>query len=128
MRILLDTHLVLWTVTADPQLGTLAQQLLLDRDNQIYVSAASVWEVAIKHRKHPNVMPMSPDVLVDACVESGFNLLDVSVHHARATAQLPLLHIDPFDRLLVAQAMQEPMILLTREVKIAAYSELVLIV
>ncbi len=128
MRILLDTHLVLWTLTADPQLGALAQQLLLDRDNQIYVSAASVWEVAIKHRKHPNVMPMSPDVLVDACVESGFNWLDVSVHHARATTQLPLLHVDPFDRLLVAQAMREPMILLTRDRQIAAYSELVRLV
>ena len=125
MRILLDTHLVLWTLTGDAQLGTLAQQLLLDAGNQIYVSAASVWEVAIKHRKHPDIMPMSPDVLVDACVESGFNWLDVSVHHARATAQLPLLHVDPFDRLLVAQAMHEPMILLTRDRKIAPYSELV---
>jgi PIN domain nuclease of toxin-antitoxin system len=128
MRILLDTHLVLWAVTADPQLGKAARQLLLDASNQIYVSAASVWEVAIKHRKHPEMMPISPDVLIDACVESGFNWLDVSVYHARATTQLPLLHVDPFDRLLLAQALQEPMILLTRDRQIAAYSELVRLV
>jgi PIN domain nuclease of toxin-antitoxin system len=128
MRILLDTHLVLWAVTADPQLGSAAQQLLLDPGNQIFVSAASVWEVAIKHRKHPDVMPISPNVLIDACVASGFNWLDISVHHASATLQLPLLHVDPFDRLLVAQALQEPMILLTRDRQIAAYSELVRLV
>lgn len=125
MRILLDTHLVLWAVTADLNLGETAQQLLLDSDNQIFVSAASVWEVAIKHRKHPQVMPIGPDVLIDACVASGFHWLDVSVHHARAAAQLPPLHLDPFDRLLVAQAMQEPMRLLTRDRHLAAYSELV---
>lgn len=128
MRILLDTHLVLWAVTADPQLGATAQHLLLDPDSQIYVSAATIWEVAIKHRKHPQVMPIAPDVLIDACVQSGFNWLDVNVHHARATAQLPLLHADPFDRMLVAQAMQEPMVLLTRDRQITAYSELVRLV
>lgn len=128
MRILLDTHLVLWAVTADPALGATAKQLLLDADNQIFVSAASIWEVAIKHRKHPKVMPIGPEVLIDACIESGFNWLDVSVDHTRATGDLPLLHVDPFDRMLVAQATREPMILLTRDVKIAAYSELVRLV
>jgi len=90
-------------------------QLLLDPRNQIYVSAATIWEMAIKHRKHPHIMPIAPDVLMDACVGSGFHWLDVSVHHAKATAQLPLLHADPFDRMLAAQSMQEPMVLLTRD-------------
>jgi PIN domain nuclease of toxin-antitoxin system len=128
MRILLDTYSVLWAITADSQLGSAARLLLMDPGDQIFVSAASVWEVAIKHRKHPDVMPIRPNVLIDACVASGFNWLDISVHHANATLQLPLLHVDPFDRLLVAQALQEPMILLTRDRQIAAYSELVRLV
>jgi len=128
MRILLDTHVVLWAVTADPQLGGKASKLLLDAENQIFVSAASIWEVAIKHRKNPMLMPIEPDVLVDACMQSGFSWLDISPLHARATSRLPLLHADPFDRLLLAQAMQEPMILLTRDPQIAAYSELVQLV
>ena len=128
MRILLDTHVLLWAVTDDPMLGELARQLLIDPNNQTYVSAASIWEVAIKHRKNPALMPLGPDVLIEACEESGFNWLAVSVHHARATAQLPLLHSDPFDRLLVAQAQQEPMRLLTRDHQVAAYSELVQLV
>lgn len=128
MRILLDTHILLWAVTADAALGKQAKKLLLDAENQIYVSAASMWEVAIKHRKNPSVMPIAPEVLIDACMESGFNWLDVSAHHASATAALPLLHNDPFDRLLIAQAMQEPMRLLTRDQQIAAYSELVQLV
>lgn len=125
MRILLDTHILLWAVTEDAVLGAPASQMLLDPNHQIYVSAASIWEVAIKHRKSPKIMPIAPNVLIDACVESGFRWLDVSVYHARASAELPLLHSDPFDRLLIAQAMQEPMRLLTRDQQLAAYSELV---
>ena len=128
MRILLDTQLVLWAITGDRQLGSKASQLLIDADNQIYVSAASVWEVAIKHRKNADVMPISADIFVDACTESGFNWLDISVLHTRATSRLPPLHADPFDRLLLAQAMQEPMIFLTRDRQISAYSELVQLV
>jgi len=128
MRILLDTHLLLWAVTAVPQLGATAQQLLLDPGNRIYVSAATIWEVAIKHRKHPHIMPMAPEVLTDACVGSGFHWLDISVHHAKAATLLPLLHADPFDRMLAAQAMQEPTVLLIRNQQIKAYSELVRLV
>jgi len=101
---------------------------LLDPGNQIYVSAATIWKVAIKHRKHPNIMPIAPEVLTDACVGSGFHWLDISVHHAKAATLLPLLHADPFDRMLAAQAMQEPTVLLTRDQQIKAYSELVRLV
>ena len=128
MRILLDTHILLWAVTADPALGDHAQRLLLDTQNEIFVSAASIWEVTIKHRKNPALMPLGPEVLIDACLESGFHWLDVSVHHTSRTVRLPPLHSDPFDRLLIAQAIQEPMRLLTRDRQIAAYSELVQLV
>jgi PIN domain nuclease of toxin-antitoxin system len=128
MRILLDTHILLWAITSDAQLGAAATRILLDSNNQIYVSAASVWEVAIKHRKHPRIMPIAPVTLIDACAESGFSWLDINVHHARASADLPLLHVDPFDRMLIAQAISEPMVLLTRDQQIAAYSELVRLV
>jgi PIN domain nuclease of toxin-antitoxin system len=128
VRILLDTHVLLWAVTGDPMLGEPTARLLLDPQNQIHVSAASIWEVAIKHRKSPSLMPLSPEVLIDACEESGLQWLDVSAYHARATAQLPPLHGDPFDRMLIAQAIQEPMRLLTRDRQLAAYSELVQLV
>jgi PIN domain nuclease of toxin-antitoxin system len=128
MRILLDTHVLLWAVTADMALGEKAKAALLNPGNRIYVSAASIWEVAIKHRKNPHVMTIGPDVLTNACSDSGFNWLDVNVYHARTTAQLPLLHSDPFDRLLIAQAIQEPMHLLTRDQQLSAYSELVQLV
>jgi PIN domain nuclease of toxin-antitoxin system len=128
MQILLDTHVLLWAVTADMALGEKAKAAILNADNRIYVSAASIWEVAIKHRKNPNVMTIGPEVLTNACSDSGFNSLDVNVYHARTTAQLPLLLSDPFDRLLIAQAIQEPMHLLTRDQQLSAYSELVQLV
>jgi PIN domain nuclease of toxin-antitoxin system len=115
-------------LTADLALGEKAKALLLNAENKIYVSAARIWEVAIKHQKNPKVMTIGPDVLINACSDSGFNWLDVSVYHARTTAQLPLLHSDPFDRLLKAQAIQEPMHLLTRDQQLVAYSELVQLV
>ena len=73
-------------------------------------------------------MPLGPEILIDACLESGFNWLEISVYHARAAAKLPLLHSDPFDRLLIAQAIQEPMRLLTRDHQFAAYCESVQVV
>ena len=128
MRFLLDTHVLLWAVTADSTHGDQTQALLEDPQSQIFVSAASIWEVAIKHRKNPALMPVSPEVLIDACSESGFLWLDVSVYHARGTGRLPPLHNDPFDRLLIAQAIHEPMRLLSRDRQLAAYTELVQLV
>ena len=128
MRILLDTHILLWALTADVKLGEHAKKIILNAENQIYVSAASIWEVAIKHRKNPKIMPLSPEVLIKACSDSGYNWLDVNVYHASATEKLPLLHSDPFDRLLIAQAIHEPMRLLTCDKQLKAYSDLVQLV
>lgn len=128
MRVLLDTHLLLWAVTDDPALGENARAILLNPDHQIHVSTASIWEVAIKHRKNPTVMPMNPDLLIDACTESGFQWLEIRLAHIRTTATLRLLHQDPFDRLLIAQAIEEPMRLLTRDRQVAAYSDLIQLV
>lgn len=127
MRILLDTHIALWAITGDKRLAASVRTRLRDPANQIYVSAASLWEIAIKHRKNPTVMPIGPDVAVQACGDSGFAWLDISPHHAAASARLPALHADPFDRLLLAQAQQEPMALLTRDAQLATYSELVIL-
>jgi PIN domain nuclease of toxin-antitoxin system len=128
MRILLDTQIALWAVTASPKLGSQASAILLDSANEILVSAVSIWEISIKHRKNPKVMPVSPNAMIDACVESGFGWLDVNVLHARTTGKLPLLHVDPFDRLLVAQAIEEPVTLLTRDATLCAYTALVRLV
>jgi PIN domain nuclease of toxin-antitoxin system len=125
MRILIDTHLMLWAITGDSRLGHELETRLLDPGNEIYVSAASIWEVGIKHAKNPAVMPISADVAAKACIDSDFQCLDITFQHAQAAASLPPLHLDPFDRMLVAQAIQEPLVLLTRDAKLAAYSELV---
>jgi PIN domain nuclease of toxin-antitoxin system len=125
MRILLDTHLMLWAITGDARLGKELEARLLDPANEIHISAASIWEIGIKHAKNPAVMPISADVAAKACVDSDFQWLDITVQHAQVAASLPPLHLDPFDRMLVAQAIQEPLVLLTRDPTLPAYSELV---
>jgi PIN domain nuclease of toxin-antitoxin system len=127
-RLLLDTHIALWAITADSRLGAKTRARLVDPDNQIYVSAASIWEIAIKHQKNPTAMPIGPDIAMQAMSDSGFIWLDISARHAAASAQLPMLHADPFDRMLIAQARTEPLALLTRDAQLAAYSELVILV
>lgn len=125
MRLLLDTHIVLWALTASPRLKA-ETVLLLQRADEVYVSAASVWEVAIKVR----LGKLEADVaaLTAAIGESGFLELPVTAAHAAGVAELPLHHSDPFDRLLVSQALTEPLRLVTADALLAPYSDLVLLV
>ena len=128
MRILLDTHIALWALSNHVRLSPMARRYLVDPANEIHVSAASVWEIAIKHGKNPAVMPIDPDDAIAAFAESGFRMLEISALHAAATRRLPLLHQDPFDRLLLAQAISEPMTFLTADHVLEAYSDLVVMV
>lgn len=130
MRLLLDTHIALWAIADHPNLGDSARSLIGDPDNMVLVSAVSVWEIAIKHARTPdgpNGMPISGTQALSWFREAGFTSLPVSAAHAAALDGLPPLHADPFDRLLVAQAMTEPLRLLTRDRRIRAYSDLVIL-
>ena len=124
MRLLLDTHVALWAVTYDQRLSEKARALLLDDRNEVYVSAASVWEIAIKHAlsrgRNSDVLIGGQDAL-SRFAQAGFVLLAIAPSHAAAIETLPPLHADPFDRLLLAQAFYEPLSLLTRDAKILAY-------
>ncbi len=103
MRCLLDTQVMLWWLLDDPKLGAESRELLASRP--CLVSVASIWEVAIKHRI--GKLDVSPIVFRDQSIAAGADLLPVLDQHVIETAQLPLLHQDPFDRLLIAQARVE---------------------
>lgn len=115
--LLLDTHVALWWLSAHPRLDARAQALIAD--SECYLSAASVWEVAIKFKL--GKLPLSPSALVSAALDSGVRPLSVTQEHGMTTAELPPLHNDPFDRLLIAQARVEQLRLLTGDREIGRY-------
>jgi PIN domain nuclease of toxin-antitoxin system len=131
MRLLLDTHIALWAVVDDPKLSTRARDLIADPGNDIIVSAASLWEIAIKHalaRGAPTDMPISGQDALGFFREAGYELLDISPVHVVAVETLPVLHADPFDRMLVAQAMSVPLRLLTHDPTVSRYADSIILV
>ncbi len=128
MRILLDTQVVLWALTDSPRLSQKARDLILEPANDIHFSAASIWEVAIKHRLARHDMPIPGHEATTLCKRAGYIELPVTSIHASATEDLPLLHNDPFDRVLVAQAKSEPMHLLTHDQVLPQYGDTILFV
>jgi PIN domain nuclease of toxin-antitoxin system len=125
MRLLLDTHIFLWAVSGNKLLKPAARRFIESAD-QVYVSAASIWEVAIKARL--GKIAVDPDELVAAIDSSGFTELPVRAAHAAGVSRLDQHHNDPFDRLLVAQAVAEPLKLVTADAVLARYSDLVVLV
>jgi len=125
MKILLDTHIALWALTGSPRLPQKARTMILDAGNSIYFSAATVWEIAIKHRLARGNMPISGEEARELFNEAGYLELPVTSQHAATTEKLPMHHADPFDRILVAQAKSEPMRLLTHDSKLPAYGDCV---
>lgn len=123
MRLLLDTHALIWLMEGDSRLNERAHALILSSD-EVYFSSASIWEVAIKARL--GKMKTDPEELFVLALHAGLGELAVTARHAIATGGLPLMHHDRFDRLLVAQAIAEPMRLLTSDDRLRAYSELVI--
>jgi PIN domain nuclease of toxin-antitoxin system len=131
VRLLLDTHIALWAIADDDRLSARARALIDDPDNEIVVSAATVWEIAIKHalsRGGPNAMPISGQEALGYFKDAGFQLLSISPAHTVAIEALAPLHADPFDRILVAQAMAIPLRLLTHDQRVAAYSDSIIAV
>ncbi len=125
MRILLDTHYLLWAVEPHPPLSKKMRAVLEDTENDIVFSAASVWEIAIKMAIGRKDFLARPDWVTEAALRSGFTALPLTCDDAAFVANLPNHHRDPFDRLLVAQAMAMPARLLTADAALARYSELV---
>jgi PIN domain nuclease of toxin-antitoxin system len=118
MRLLLDTHVVLWWLEEPERLSEAAHQAMGDPENRVFVSAASAWEIAIK----PSLGKLTVNGDIEAALgRSGFEWLPIAENHAWATEALPQIHRDPFDRLLIAQAIVEEAILVTRDGNVPKY-------
>lgn len=122
MRLLLDTHALLWFLDGDRQLSVAARDAMLSEQSEVRVSAVSGYEVAIKKAigKLPTLVG-SLTQLEGAVLEQGFEFLKLSFQHARAAGELPLLHRDPWDRMLIAQALSEELTLVSNEELFDAY-------
>lgn len=128
MRILCDTHILLWYLTGDNRLSEKARALLDDEDNEICFSLVSVWEVAIKHGRKPEKLTLSAQDFVAFCESQGFTEYALDKYHifTLATLSRPATapeHHDPFDRLLLAQAKSDGLIFLTHDTLIPHYGE-----
>jgi PIN domain nuclease of toxin-antitoxin system len=121
MKLLLDTHLLIWTAGNPKKLSKLARELIEDRDNDLAFSAVSIWEIAIKYALEKADFNVDPHLVRRGCLDNGMTELAMSSDHAVIVATLPPIHNDPFDRLLVAQAMAEGIELLTADKTIARY-------
>lgn len=121
MKLLLDTHLLLWAAGAPERLSETARMLLTAPENELFFSAASLWEVALKRGLGRNDFQVDPRVLRRSLLDNGYQELPVTSEHAVSVDQLPPVHKDPFDRLLVAQAAVEGIILLTSDAQVARY-------
>lgn len=126
MNLLLDTHVALWALTDSPRLSAKARALVTAPGARVWVSAATLWEITIKHGLGRGDMPISGEQALRWFREAGFRLLAIQPEHVVAVADLPLHHADPFDRLLVAQAWVEPMRLVTHDATVALYSDTIL--
>ncbi|MES1200703.1 MAG: type II toxin-antitoxin system VapC family toxin [Pseudomonadota bacterium] len=121
MIFLVDTHLVLWVANEPKRLSAAARKELIDPANQLWFSAASLWEIAIKQQNSRKDFDVDARLLRRGLLDNGWTELAVSSAHGLATLDLPLLHKDPFDRMLVAQAHVEGATLLTSDRIVARY-------
>ena len=117
-RLLLDTHVVLWAAMDSPRLPERARDLLSDPESQLWFSAASIWEIVIKSGLGRSDFTVDPVELRRSLLVNGYRELAVSGRHALAIAELPDMHRDPFDRLLIAQAVTEGYLFATVDAKL----------
>ncbi len=123
MKYLVDTHILIWAVANTSRLPPAAKKILSDPTGEFHFSAASAWEIALKHAKRPADIPLSARDARQEFLAAGFQELGVDSEAAAAVDDLPRIHGDPFDRLLIAQSRQSGMILLTHDHLLAPYGE-----
>ena len=129
MRLLLDTCTFLWLYTDSDKVSKAAAAAFLHPENERFLSVVSAWEIATKYSLGKLALPRTPEYYIaEAREKSGVESLPLDEESAFQSARLPRIHGDPFDRMLVAQALTEPMHLLTHDAALAAYSELVIVV
>ena len=121
MKLLLDTHLLLWAAGPCERLSEVARAMIESPDNELFFSAASLWEIAIKRGLGRDDFQVDTRLLRRALLDNGYHELPISSAHAVAIDVLPALHRDPFDRLLLAQAMVEGITLLSADAVVAQY-------
>lgn len=121
MKLLLDTHILLWAAEDSPRLPKVARSLILASDNALLFSPASLWEIAIKKGLGRDDFEVDPRVLRRALLDNGYEELAITSDHAVSVDGLPPIHKDPFDRLLIAQAMVEGVTLLTADERVGEY-------
>jgi PIN domain nuclease of toxin-antitoxin system len=123
---LLDTHVALWAIADRPKLPQKARELIASPKTNVWISVASIWEIAIKHSLGRGDMPVSGKDALRYFAESGYRCLSVEPEHAVAVEYLPAHHSAPFDRILIAQALVEPMRLMTHDALVARYSDTII--
>lgn len=126
MNLLLDTHIALWAIADSPKLSKKARETIESPKSSVWISAATVWEIAIKHSLGRGDMPVSGQDALRYFRESGYRFLPVEPEHAVAVESLPAHHADPFDRILIAQALVEPMRLITHDPVVVRYSDTII--
>jgi len=126
LNLLLDTHVALWAITDSPKLPKKTRELIESPKSSVWISAATIWEIAIKHSLGRGDMPVSSQDALRYFRDSGYGFLPIEPEHAAAVEDLPAHHADPFDRILVAQALVEPMRLITRDAIVARYSDTII--
>ena len=128
MRYLVDTHVLIWAVSRSEKLSAVARQVFAQADGMYFFSPISVWEIAIKHGKHPDDMLMTGKEAARLFREAGFRELKPDAAQCAAVEDLPPIHADPFDRLLIVQAKSMDMKLITHDHLIADYGDVALVV
>ncbi len=123
MNLLLDTHVALWAIADSPRLATRARELISAPRSSVWISVATIWEITIKHGLDRGDMPVTGRDALRYFRDSGYRVLAIEPEHAAAIAELPPHHQDPFDRMLIAQALTEPMRLITHDATVARYSD-----
>jgi len=122
MDILLDTHSVLWFFIGSDKMSGTAKNIIQNPDNVIYVSIATIWEVAIKISINKLSFDGGIDGFIKSIEDNGFSLLEISPNHIKTISNLPFIHRDPFDRMLIAQAINEDMAIMTIDESILRYN------
>ncbi|MBR0439575.1 MAG: type II toxin-antitoxin system VapC family toxin [Bacilli bacterium] len=123
MKLLLDTHVIIWALTDSPRLPLSIRDMIIDENNEIYISTVSLWEIAIKHKTHPDIFGFDAETIKQYCMRAGYIFLSVNIDNISILEKMDLsIHKDPFDQMLVAQSQSSNMRLLTHDDKLKLFN------